>query len=126
MGLSPITVSLTKFQQLEILRQEEEDRAREFADIEKKIRAILWEVERIKYLQRVHPHYRALKIPEEAAELPALEQYRQSLADALATVRASIQELEKELGPGAAAPPPGSGMQARRKYNSFEEFRRSR
>ncbi len=126
MGLDPISVSLTKFQQLEILRQEEEDRAKEMAEVEKRIRNILWEMERLKYLQRVHPHYMSVKPPEEASALADLEKYRQSLGGALAAIKIAIQALEKELGPGVAAPPPGGSGQARRKYNSFEEFRRNR
>lgn len=125
MGAEPIRVELTRYQQLEILRLEEEDRAKELVEIEKRIREALWEMERVRFLQRIHPHFQLLKIPEAAAQVPQLEQYRQSLVQALETLKANIQALEKELGSKGTPPSPGQGGPANRKvkFDSFEEFR---
>jgi hypothetical protein len=129
MSLPPITLQLSKFEQLEILRLEIETREEELRNIEKSIRQILWELERQKYLKSLSPFFEQLTLPEEAARLPDLEAYRVALGDAIETIRAGVAALEKETKD--QVPPPKGNMPSRfgpRKagFDSFEDFRSQR
>ena len=139
MVLPPIQVQLTKFENIEILRQEIELREEELKQTEKCIRGILWEVERQRYLQSVHPLFQQLQAPAEAANLPQFLSNREALASAVEAMQATLQRLEAETK-GQAAPPglqggqpsragqPGAaGLGARKsKFDSFDDFRTQR
>ena len=136
MGLPPITVALTDFERLEILRHELELREQELQDAEKDVRRILYEVERQKYLASIHALFQQLPQPEEAANLPQLIANRDGLHQAIQAMKAALQALEaatRGAAPTAAAPQrPGAPQRGsapgsqRMRFDSFEEFRRQR
>lgn len=129
MALEPINIQLSKFEQIEVLRQEIELRGEELKETEKSIRAVLWEIERIKYLSTVHPLFRQLPQPAEAANLPQLQANREALGQAIEALKVSLTALEGETKgmqpPPARAGMPGAGAGAapRKKFDSFDDFR---
>jgi len=114
MPLPPIQIQLTKFENIEILRQEIELREEELKQTEKYIRGILWEVERQKYLQTVHPLFQQLQTPAEAANLPQFHSNREALAAAVETTAAGVSVAVTAptvvLTP-TPTPPPGFGTE---------------
>ncbi len=139
MPLPPIQIQLTKFENIEILRQEIELREEELKQTEKYIRGILWEVERQKYLQTVHPLFQQLQTPAEAANLPQFHSNREALAAAVETMQAELKRLEAETKgqtapsgwkanmPARAGQPAAPGLQAKKaKFDSFDDFRTQR
>jgi len=134
MAAPPIAVQLTKFEQLEILRTEVKEREEELKQNEKQIRSLLYEVERIRYLQTLHPLFQQLRAPAELQQLPQLQQQRELLADALRVLTGAITQLEAETA-GMTPPPstqrpaaPGAAgaAGARRRFDSFDDFRANR
>ncbi|MCW8131472.1 MAG: hypothetical protein KIS92_14075, partial [Planctomycetota bacterium] len=105
MGLPPIQVSLSKFEQIEILRQEIELREEEFKQTEKYIRTILWEIERQRFLQSIHPLFTQLQPPPEAAQLNQYVANRDALNTAIETMKNQLLVLEAETR--GQAPPAG-------------------
>ena len=136
MPLDPIRVTLSPYERLEILRQELELREQEFLEVEKRVRQILWELERQRYLQTVHPLFQQLQKPAEASELPQLNANREALDSALKTLRTTFQAVEEEVrilpasAKGSQDPSgsrPGAGANQRRaKFDSFEQFRQQK
>jgi len=132
MAAPPITVQLTKFEQIEILRAEIETRDEELRKTEGQIRDILFEIERQRYLQALHPLFAKLSPPQEAANLPQLQTHKDALRGAIQVMEAALAALEKETA-GQAAPAsrglgrPGAGPAGaagpRRKFDSFDDFR---
>ena len=135
MPTPPITVQLSKFELIEILRLEIEAREEELRQTEIKIRDVLLEVERLKYLQSVNAFYAKQPQPPDAGNLPQLEARRGALGEALESLQAALSALEKETV-GQVAPPARAGSAARsgaspatgprRKFDSFEDFRSNR
>lgn len=144
MGLPPIQVQLSKFEQLEILRQEIELRDEELKQTEKFIRTVMWEIERQKYLQTIHPLFQQLQPPQEAASLSQYTANRDALGQAIEALKVQLQVLEAETrgqavpaGLRASMPPrpaapgaPGAGAAApgapKRRFDSFDDFRTQR
>lgn len=145
MALPPIQVQLSKFEQIEILRQEIELREEEFKQTEKYIRTIMWEVERQKYLQSIHPLFQQLQPPAEAASLVQFAANREALQSAIDVMKAQLLALEAETrgqaapaglrasmpqrpgAPGAAAGAAGGIPGApKRKFDNFDDFRTQR
>lgn len=136
MASPPIAVTLSKFEQLEILRAEIELRESELKGVEKQIRDCLFELERQRFLQTIHPVFSQLAPPEQSAHLPQLNANREMLADAIRSMQAVMTQLESETA-GLSAPPsrnpglqrpgapaPAAGAAPRRaKFDSFEDFR---
>ena len=135
MAAPPITVQLTKFEQIEILRAEIEAREEELRKTEVRMREVLFEMERQKYLKTLHPLYQAVQPPPDAANLTQLNDYREALRGAIQVMQAALAALEKETA-GQAVPPsrsagglrPGGPAAAaapgqRRKFDSFDDFR---
>jgi len=137
MALPPIAVQLSKFEQLEIVRQEIEARETELKHVEKQIRDCMFELERQRFLQTLHPIFQQMTKPEQAAHLPQLNANRESLSGAIQSMQGALAALEGETagqhappsrnpglqraGPGAA---PAAGAAPRRaKFDSFEDFR---
>jgi hypothetical protein len=134
MALPPIAIQLSKFEQIEILRAEIELREGELKLVEKHIRDCMFELERQRYLQTIHPVFQQLPPPEQAANLPQLHANRETLSDAVQAMQATMQALEGETAgqsappsrnpglqrPGAAAP---AGAPRRAKFDSFEDFK---
>ena len=105
MALDPIKVELSKFEHLEILRQEVEQREAELKETEKSVRAILWENERLKYLQSLHPTFAQLAAPNAGAgQLKQLQELREVLGAALAAAQDALKVLEAEMK--GQRPPP--------------------
>ena len=140
MALPPISIQLSKFEQLEILRSEIELREGELKQVEKQIKECMWEVERQKFLQAIHPVFQQLAPPDTASTLPQLNANRDVLADAVAVMQERLARVESETA-GQAAPPsrnpglrPGPGAPAagaaaagaaprRAKFDNFDDFR---
>lgn len=135
MPAPPITVQLSKFEQIEILRLELGEREEELRQTESKIRDILFEIERLKYLRSLHALYQKQPEPQEAASLPELQSRREALREALDTLQAALSALERETAgqtppAGRVARPPSSSAAdrsgAKRRFESFEDFRANR
>src|SRR5262245_60922262 len=136
MALPPITIQLSKFEQLEIVRQEIEAKETELKHVEKQIRDCMFELERQHYLQQLHPIFQQMQEPEMAPHLPQLNANREAIAGAIQNMQGALAALEGETQ-GQHAPPsrnPGSlqrpgtpaaasGAQRRAKFDSFEDFR---
>ncbi|HYF48928.1 MAG TPA: hypothetical protein VEJ63_05965 [Planctomycetota bacterium] len=143
MALPPIQIQLSKFEQIEILRQEIELREGELKQTEKSIREVLFELERQRYLQTIHPIFGQLPQPQQAATLPQLQANREALADAITTMQTALTALESETH-GQTAPPSrnpsvlrqqqaggagaagAAGAPRRAKFDSFDDFRANR
>lgn len=137
MAAPPITVQLTKFEQIEILRAEIEARDEELRKTEVLIRDTTTEIERQRYLQTLHVLFSTLPPPPEAANLPQLEIKRQALREATQVMQVALSALEKETA-GQIAPPPRAGglgrpgaapaaaSGPRRKFDSFDDFKANR
>jgi hypothetical protein len=101
---TPIAVQLSKFEQLEILRHEIEAKNEELKEVERNIKDTLYDVERLRYLQSLHPLYHQVPPPEKAAHLPQLTQMRDAITDAIVTMQAALKALEADTA-GQTAPP---------------------
>jgi hypothetical protein len=132
MPTPPITVQLSKFELIEILRLEIEAREEELRQTEIKIRDVLLEIERLKYLQSLSTFYAKQPQPQDAGNLPQLAARREALGEAIETLQAALTALEKEtvgqVAPAARLSSPArAGVSgARRKFDSFEDFRSNR
>ena len=114
MAMDPIKVELSKFEHLEILRQEVEQREAELKETEKSVRAILWENERLKYLQSLHPTFAQLVAPNAGAgQLKQLQELREVLGAALVAAQDALKILEVEMkGQRPPASPPRKQLSA--------------
>lgn len=137
MALPPIQISLTNFEQLEILRDEIETRTEELKETEKQIRAALYDKARIEYLRSQHPIFQQLEEPPALAQLDQYQAYRDALSEAIGRMRESLKALEAETRgqqapPGTQAPsarpgipPPAAGRRAA-KFDDFDAFKNAR
>lgn len=136
MALPPITVQLSKFEQIEILRAESDAREEELRLLETKLKAILYDVEKRRYLQSIHGLFQECEPHPEMVNYQALCQRRETLGEALDMVKASLAALEAEAGSSAPPrsalrqPPTAAGLPGaapvRRKFDSFDDFRSTR
>jgi hypothetical protein len=139
MAMPPVTIQLSKFEQLEILRQEIEAKETELKHIEKQIRDCMFELERQRFLQTIHPIFQQMTQPEQAPHLPHLHANREAIAGAIQNMQAMLAALEAETAgqhappsrnpgqfqrPGAPAAAPGAPRRA--KFDSFEDFKASK
>ncbi|HEY3319950.1 MAG TPA: hypothetical protein VGP72_05755 [Planctomycetota bacterium] len=130
MPAPPITVTLSKFEQLEILRAEIEAREEELHNLDRQIRELLFELERQKFLKLLHPLFQRMQPPQDLANLGQLNTTREQLTDALQTMRDTMTALETETAGQAApasrlrsnAPPAAPGI-GRKKFDSFDDFK---
>jgi hypothetical protein len=133
MGLEPISVELTDFAKLELLRDEEERLTEELAEVERSIRAAMIDRTRREFLMSLSPYYAAqAQEGPDVAKLKELDSRRQLVYGALTVVSTQKQQLEEALGApekgtGARrsprAKPPGSKSSS---FDSFEDYRQSR
>ena len=124
MALPPITVELTVFAKIEILRQEIEKRKEELKETEKTIRQVMTELERQKYLKSLHALFQQIEDPPQAAQLNDYVAYRDAVSEAVAIMQQTLTQLETETK--GATPSPGAGGQADAsnvKFDSFESFK---
>jgi hypothetical protein len=105
MGLEPITVTLSSFEKLEILRTELKQCEQAAQDAERDLRAALRAVAVQRYLKSVAPFYNERPLPPEAAAAPELERKRQALYQVIQALRSQIPRLEANAtGAPKAAP----------------------
>lgn len=105
MNLAPITVQLSNFQQIEILRDQIEQFEEELKKTEVKIREVMYEDEKQRYLRSVHSIFHHSPPPAGTQELPELNRMREALANALEALKAALQNLEATSGPVPPRPP---------------------
>ncbi len=133
MGLEPISVELTDFNKLELLRDEAESLAEKLAEVEKSVRDAMLDAARREFLMSLSPYYASVPAGEvDVAKLQELESQRQLIGSALEVVEAQYQQFEQALGaapqgekkPGRrSARPKGAGGA---RSSSFDDFRQTR
>lgn len=132
MPLPPIAVTLTKFENIEVLRQEIQTREEELKETEKHIRSMLFELERQKYLKSIHPFFHTLKEPPEAAQVAQWQAKREALGEALLTLKGALEDLETETKGQVAPPSSRSGLPRpgapgapapKKRFDSFDDFK---
>lgn len=139
MPAQPISVQLSKFEHIEILRTEIDARQEELKKTEHQIRETLYEIERQRYLQMLHPLFQTMTPPAEAANLPQYNAHRDALVEAIQAMENTLTALQAETAgqtapptrglsrPGASGANPAAGTSApRRKFDSFDDFRSNR
>ena len=137
---NPIHVDFTVFNQIELLRQEVDRREDELRGTESSIRDILFELEKIRYLQSLDAFYHNQKnvsYPSNYEDFPELEQRRVDLIRVIATLKQTLDAVSQQTGgarPAKSAATPdqpsktagASGSGAKRGFDDFESFRRHR
>ena len=108
MGLEPITITLTTYEKIEILRSELKAREEEFKNLEHELRGAMQALAEHRYLKSLSTFYAKQPVPPEAAAVPDLEKRRQALYQLIAAVRSEIPKLESAAVSGTAPPPPRS------------------
>lgn len=133
MGLEPISVELTDFNKLELLRDEVESLTEKLAEAEKSIRDAMLAAARREFLMSLSPYYASVPAGDvDVARLQELHAQRQLVGSALEVVEAQYQQFEQALGgapqgaetPGRRSDRPKSAGGAR--SSSFEDFRQTR
>jgi hypothetical protein len=104
MGLDPVTVTLTPFEKLEILRTELKAREEEMQSVERDLRRAMRTLATHRYLRSVSEFYASQPPPPEAATAPELDKRRQALYQLIQALRAEIPRLESAAVRGQ--PPP--------------------
>ena len=104
MGLEPITVTLTSFEKLEILRGELKTREEELKDAERDLRSAMRALAHHRYLKSISTFYAAQPVPTEAAMVPELDKRRQALYQLIGILRSEIPKLESAAVSRGAAP----------------------
>lgn len=137
MALPTISVQLSKFEHIEILREEIEAREKELQESERKIREILWASEKQRYLKSLHPFFlSALQDSPEAAQIPQLHIRREALSQALEIMRVQLTQVEAETAGQTAPPSQGGGVPQKKlselqaqgpkknRFDSFDDFKK--
>ena len=106
MGLEAVTVTLSTFEKLQILRAELKVREAEFKEVERELRAAMQTLAQHRYLKSVSTFYTGQAAPAEAARVPELDKRRQALFQVIAALRSEIPRLESAAVAGSPAPPP--------------------
>ena len=125
----PISVPMTRFAQIEILRDEIEKFRDVLKKTEEQIREILYQQQRQDFLQTVHAAFREMPMPENSQNLQKLLAHREVLYDALEKMEAALGALEPQAGLPSAARPAESplsssaGAARRQRFDSFDDFR---
>jgi hypothetical protein len=115
MAFEPITVTLSTFEKLEILRGELKAREEELQNVERELKNALRMLATHRYLKGVSPYYARRPTPPEAAAVPEIEKRRQALYQVIQAIRAEVPRLEAAAA-GRQPPPP----RAARRRNRFE------
>ena len=108
MALPPITVQLTNFQQIEILRDQIEQFEEELKKTESRIRDLLYEQEKQHYLRTVHAIFQHAPGAQGTEALPEMHGTREALAGALEAMKAVLANLEASSGPLPPRPAPST------------------
>ncbi|MFH1377522.1 MAG: hypothetical protein ABIH86_02070 [Planctomycetota bacterium] len=137
---NPIHVEFTIFNQIELLRQEVEKREEELRSVESSIRDILFELEKIRYLQSLDAFYHNQKnvaYPANYESFPDLEQRRTDLVRVIATLKQTLEIVSQQTSGARPVKPsgaPDSGTKspsappggAKRGFDDFDTFRQRR
>jgi len=136
MGEDKISYQLTGFEKLEIIRTEIGDLTEALQETEGKLRAVHYEVERLRFLAGLAKSYTKSEAPDGYAELKELEANRVEIVEKLAALKAALPKAEAEATGGAPAgtaapqaprapraPGASGGSQKRKGFDSFEDFR---
>ncbi|MEI6231568.1 MAG: hypothetical protein WCT04_00845 [Planctomycetota bacterium] len=98
MPLPPLSHQLSTFEQIEILRNEIEQFEEEFKKTESRIRDVLYQVEKQRFLTTVHHIFQHGQTLPEAQALPELNSTRETLASALEAMKQALSSLESASG----------------------------
>ena len=136
-----IHVDITIYNQIELLRQEIDRREEEFKSIESSIRAVLFELEKVRYLQSLDAFYHDpnnVSYPDNYESFPDMEQRRIDLFRVIATLKQQLNAAIQQTGmprpaPAAASEPTARASSAssasggpKRGFDDFDSFRRRR
>ena len=114
MGLDAVTVTLTTFEKVQILRGELKAREEELQAIEKNLRDALRSLTTHRYLKSISPYYAGRPAPAEAASVPEIEKRRKALYQVIQAIRAAAPRLEAAVpGKGQAQSAHGGGRRSR-------------
>ncbi len=102
MPLPPLTHQLSNFEQIEILRNEIEQFEEELKKTESRIRDVLYQVEKQRFLTTVHQIFQHGPVSADGEALPEMNTARETLASALDAMKRALAELEAVSG---SAPP---------------------
>ena len=98
MPLPPLTHQLSTFEQIEILRNEIEQFEEELKKTESRIRDVLYQIEKQRFLTTVHPIFQHTQSVAEAQALPELNNTRETLASGLEAMQQALASLEAASG----------------------------
>ena len=104
MSPDSMSVALTTFEKLEILRAELKEREQEIQKVERDLNAALRSLATYRYLKSIAPYYANKPAPPEATAVPELEKRRQSLVQVVQAIRAEMPALESAAVRGQAPP----------------------
>jgi hypothetical protein len=122
MPLAPITVQLSHFEQIEILRHEIEQFEEELKKTESRTRDVLYQVEKQRYLQTIHPVFQHSQAVADSNQLSELYTARETIASALEAMKAALAQLEAIAGPAPAASRQGGRPVPTRMPNAAPPF----
>ena len=105
MALEPITVTLTTYEKIEILRSELKTREEELKTVEHDLRVAMQALAQHRYLKSLSTFYARQQAPTEAAAVPNLEKRRQALFQLIVALRGEVPRLESAAVSGVATPP---------------------
>ncbi len=94
MALEAITVTLTTFDKLEVLRTELKTGQEELQAVERDLRSSLRTLATHRYLKSISPYYGSRPAPPEAASIPEIEKRRAALYQVIQAIRAEMPRLE--------------------------------
>ena len=132
-----VTVEFTIFNMLELLRGQIEDREKELAKVEAELRDILFEMQKIRYLQSLDPFYQKnVDYPENYKQYPDMEQRREDLIRVIGILKQQMTAVQAKAdaqarsGGGAMPQPEPAGEPesggAKRRFDDFDSWRRKR
>ncbi len=102
MPVEPITVELSAYNKLQILRKQLDERSREYQEIEASIREILLHVQEVEFLKSLASAYSHLDVLEEQKQLDVLNSRRLELYELVQVIEKMIPDLEQSAKSGVA------------------------
>jgi hypothetical protein len=132
MGLDPISVELSDFNRLEVLREEEARLCEELVEIEKQMRGRMLARAEAEFLMQLSPYYATKQEEVASNDVSELEARRQLINSAIEAVKAQREAFEQALAgqtPGGGAAPKSAKTVSGSKsssFQSFEDFRENR
>ena len=121
-------VELTKFEKIELLRQEFDERKEQLSELRAQIRDIEFEAGKFVYLKGVSPFYEGVAPKEDPERLRGLKAQEETLSELLAVLKGEMVALgvsADDIDLDAPASPRGTEAASgskKSKFASFEEF----